>query len=399
MKSEILINQLFAGKYLNEGENIGHEVINLFKDDEGHHNLFVTPHGNVKGYNLQYILFVRNVSARRTVEIVGVAKEIEYISTEETKSVRYAGVSLDHIFAGNIYRGKADSFSDHITLRAGQFLVPTERIFITLDSGHSGKEYVHLNSERQVIIPQGMREYYSPERDPKAYRRLKKLIEDTSLWKEEVTGKLLPDGNLQITPPSFLEIIRKEDDENIFSNLLAYYFEYSQNAFKRFAERVLGIKGMLLPFTVERETKERIDIYINGVKDIIVIENKIKSGINGIDKKKEGSQLDGYYDFAIKEGKREGKQPHFFIFAPDYSRIDLTKYGMDKAYKIINYSKIYRFFVEETESFIADRFFPDFLRGLKRHTLSFPELQFETMRSRFLQRINLFQQNNKGDTE
>ena len=32
---EILINQLFAGSYLNEGANIGHEVINLFKDDNG----------------------------------------------------------------------------------------------------------------------------------------------------------------------------------------------------------------------------------------------------------------------------------------------------------------------------------------------------------------------------
>ena len=32
---EILINQLFAGRYLDEGENIGHEVINLFKDDKG----------------------------------------------------------------------------------------------------------------------------------------------------------------------------------------------------------------------------------------------------------------------------------------------------------------------------------------------------------------------------
>ena len=33
-KKEILINQLFAGRYLDEGENIGHEVINLFKDDK-----------------------------------------------------------------------------------------------------------------------------------------------------------------------------------------------------------------------------------------------------------------------------------------------------------------------------------------------------------------------------
>ena len=31
--SEILINQLFAGSYLQEGINIGHEIINLFYHD------------------------------------------------------------------------------------------------------------------------------------------------------------------------------------------------------------------------------------------------------------------------------------------------------------------------------------------------------------------------------
>ncbi len=44
MAEELLINQLFAGRYLDEGENIGHEVINLFKDDEGNNNLFITEH-------------------------------------------------------------------------------------------------------------------------------------------------------------------------------------------------------------------------------------------------------------------------------------------------------------------------------------------------------------------
>ena len=31
---DILVNQVFSGSYLEEGANIGHEVINLFKDDE-----------------------------------------------------------------------------------------------------------------------------------------------------------------------------------------------------------------------------------------------------------------------------------------------------------------------------------------------------------------------------
>ena len=69
MSKEILINQLYAGDYLKEGENIGHEVINLFKDDAGNNNLFITPSGYVKNHDLEAVIFVRNVSERRTVEI------------------------------------------------------------------------------------------------------------------------------------------------------------------------------------------------------------------------------------------------------------------------------------------------------------------------------------------
>lgn len=39
MSKKILINQLFAGNYLEEGKNIDQEVINLFEDDKENHNL------------------------------------------------------------------------------------------------------------------------------------------------------------------------------------------------------------------------------------------------------------------------------------------------------------------------------------------------------------------------
>ncbi len=57
----------------------------------------------------------------------------------------------------------------------------------------------------------------------------------------------------------------------------------------------------------------------------------------------------------------------------------------------IRYSNLYRFFVSEADVFIADRAFPDFIRGLRRHTLTFPELQFDTMRTRLLRKINQLQ--------
>lgn len=395
MAKEILINQLFAGGYLDEGENIGHEVINLFRDDDGNHNLYVTPSGVVKGHDVEYIIFVRNVSARKTVEIIGVAKELSDISVEESRDVRYAGVSLDKIFRNNIYHGEADPFANHITFRTGKFLVPSRRVFITLDSKFDSGEYiVHLKSEKKVIIPQGMREYYSCEIDKKAYLELRKMIETDDLWEDNnIVEQLFPDGAVQSTPPMFLEIIHKEDDENIFSNLLEYYFEYSHKSFQKFASHseLLGISDMSLSFSIFRETKGRVDLWIEGSQDIIVIENKIKSGINGVTKD-DYSQLNKYREFAEEEAAKYNKKTHFYIFAPDYARFDLTQFGLENIYKIIRYSEIYKFFIEETETYISDRLFPDFIRGLKRHTLTYSELQFDTMRSRLIRKINFLQQ-------
>lgn len=400
MPKEILINQLFAGKYLEEGENIGHEVINLFRDDHGNHNIFVTPSGRVSGHDLDYILFVRNVSARRTVEVVGLAKDIrdfenEEVKNEEIKNARYAGVSLDQVFKKNIYHGGTDLFTQHITFRAGQFLLPTCRILITLDNNEYSEEYkiIHLDSKRQVIIPQGMREYYSNEVDSKAYNQLKMLIEDHELWNENgVAEKLISDGAEQNQSPSFLEVIRKENDENVFSNLLGYYFEYSHRSFQKFAANVLNIKDMSATFDLYREyygeTKSRVDLWIENENDIIVIENKIKSGINGIIG--DASQLDNYCKLAQKQAaKKNIPRLHYFIFAPEYAKYALSQSALKSGYKIVSYKDIYRFFIDETETYIADRVFPDFLRGLKRHTLTYPEWQFNTMRSRMIRKIHM----------
>lgn len=47
MGKEILINQMYAGGFLEVGNNIGHEAINLFKADDGKNYVYVTPSGKV----------------------------------------------------------------------------------------------------------------------------------------------------------------------------------------------------------------------------------------------------------------------------------------------------------------------------------------------------------------
>jgi len=392
MSKEILINQLFAGKYLEEGENIGHEVINLFKDDNGYNNLYITPSGSVSGHDIEFIIFVRNTSKRTTVEIIGVAGDIQEISGKDMNAVTYAGVSLDRIFNSNLYHGESDISSQHVTFRAGSFRVPSKPIYLTLDNDFSADEFIlHLNSKKRVIIPQGMRMYYSEDKDLIAYSQLKDLVGNDELWIDEnSTEKLYPDGVVQNQAPTFLEVIKKEDDENIFSNLFSYFFEYSHQEFIKFALELLDIPDMNSAFSIYRETKYRTDIWIESEEDIIVIENKINSGVNGI--KEDSSQLNKYIKEADQEAKKSNKKTHYYIFAPDYASLDLSKFGVEDVFKTVNYSKIYDFFIKESATYLSDRCFPDFVRALKRHTLSLPELQFDTMRSRLLRKINLLQQ-------
>ena len=291
MAEELLINQLFAGRYLDEGENIGHEVINLFKDDEGNNNLFITPSGQVKDHHVTNILFVRNISSRTTVEVICLAKDVFTIDAEKIKKIRYAGFSLEQIFSSNTYHGDIDTVTQHVTFRSKQISIPLNRIFITLDENFKfdGATVIYLKSERKVIIPQPMREYYSEKNDAKAYQQLTNdLIRNTLLWNEtNATNVLIPDGIAHNQSPSFLEVIRKEDDENIFSNLLSYFFEYSYSSFQKFAKDILKINDMGASFELVREKavgkvednpsdkpkrrgKERIDIWIESDDDIIV---------------------------------------------------------------------------------------------------------------------------------
>ena len=42
---EILLNRMYVGRFLEN--NIGHEVINLFKDDNGSNYIYINPYGQL----------------------------------------------------------------------------------------------------------------------------------------------------------------------------------------------------------------------------------------------------------------------------------------------------------------------------------------------------------------
>ncbi len=392
---EILVNQLFAGGYLEEGENIGHEVINLFSDDEGNNNLFITKDGQVGNHEIDSILFVRHIKNKQIAEVVMLAKQPRPVSKEEEKNVRYGGVPVTDIFRNNVYRGKGDGDAKNVTFRAEKIVFPSKRIFISVSNDEdilkdidSSIRCVILESCKKSLTPQSMRTFFSEKVDSSAYESLKKLIEDSDCWDEsKTTEKIVADRSARTRPFSFLEVIGKVNDELAFSNLFQYFFEYSHAGFQKFAKDVLGIPDMDQEFTILREEKN-IDIWIEGAQNIVVIENKIKSGINGVKNESEISQLSKYYEYTEGKAGESSKKARYYVFAPDYAQLDLKRYKDGDNYTLVRYSQIYEHFAKEIKTYISDPLYKDFLLGLEHHTYkSIPEMQLETMRFRLMRRI------------
>ncbi len=395
---EILINQLFAGAYLSEGSNIGHEVINFFKDDEGDNYLYITPSGTVdlNYHPIRSVLFVRNVEGKTTVEVIAKAEELQTVDVDP-KNVNYAGASISSFFSSNKFHGNNDP-SLFFSFKAGKIRLPKagSRIMLTINDEFEPDDesirLIRLHSNSKAISNQSARKYYSLQDDHDAYLELKNLIDNEDYWEpSNTTEKLNPDGSTRRVNPTFLEIIRKENDELTFSNLLTYYFQYNRAVFQKFAKEVLDIEDFAPQFDIVRESNDNIDMWVQNSDYALVIENKIKSGLNGV-KSDDYTQLSKYQEYtegriADPEDEVYQRTSRYYIFTPDYNHIEIPD-NLKKPYKIVNYSEIYQFFCDNATSFIDDKYFPDFLRGLRNHTMSMSELNFSVMRSRFLEKIN-----------
>jgi len=131
----ILLNRMYVGTFLKD--NIGHEVINLFKDDNGSNYIYVNPYGRLgKNHNdIESILLVRGINAT-TVEIIAKAEGLTPVlnnsspknSTKATQKkyidkheITYGGVELYRIYQNNV--GDNDSGTVYISFKAKKFYI------------------------------------------------------------------------------------------------------------------------------------------------------------------------------------------------------------------------------------------------------------------------------------
>ena len=86
-KGRILLNIMYTGKYISEYNKIGHEIINLFKADDGNNYIYVTPYGTVNE-EVDIVLMGRSIGGGR-VEILGKADGLENMIDNKGENIEY----------------------------------------------------------------------------------------------------------------------------------------------------------------------------------------------------------------------------------------------------------------------------------------------------------------------
>ena len=359
----IVINRMYAGEYLDD--NIGHEIINLFKADNGTNYIYLCKNGKYTREELpQYTIQVRTHSTR-TLEIISIAELDDKVSLKEiTDDIKYGGISVVDIFNCNELQGT----DTYVTFKAKRVVKPATQhpVYFTYEGNRPKKE----NSENELIkdnrfilnekksdgkycfdVNEQLRNYIDVNYDSNSdYTKLNKIIKEAfdayesknGLWVavdediyinpsdeehlvEETPAEIYGIGNLELPYSNAFAFFLKK-----YPHLLLGFCKYLIDKEKKDIEKLFDLFDYLksnpdYKIIVKREWKN-IDILIEVDKEwIIVVENKIFSDLNG-KIGNEITQLNKYHEI-IKEHK-EYKNRHklFLLLTPNHNNINIQNY-------------------------------------------------------------------------
>ena len=161
---EIIINKMYVGGYLSEGDNIGHEIINLYKADDGKNYIYLNSQGTIelsRGENSITVLLVRKF-ASKIYKVLAKAEGITILDFADSKLPRkerykgqvalgltYGGVSLVDLFNENSYRGSLEEEKNaYTTFVADRVIKPKNQIYITDDESVSGDNTFFIRTNK-----------------------------------------------------------------------------------------------------------------------------------------------------------------------------------------------------------------------------------------------------------
>jgi len=396
---EIVFNRMYNGDYLND--NLGHEIINLYKSDNGNNYIYLNHLGNFSAEHIGRVgavLLVRTVPGKKMLEVLGLADgitdvyrpfqaanaDLKYIAEN---NITYGGVLLDQIFVSNEKKQ-----TTYITYKAEKVYKPVKTCYIKFaenndESADENCICLYQNKQAKASLKQ-----YISEETPQDYRVLFDFISNSSNWGSEVD--VVSDQTVKEESLNFFKICGIENSELAFSNALAYFMKKYPHLLSLFAKEIIGKEFVPTDkFEIIRESEANIDLLLKDRENLIVVENKIKSHINGLifnrySKELESTQLKKYYDHAHKIAN--GRRLSFYVLLPDYNDIDLLQYECGNCYTKIYYSQLYDFLVRQN---VQDPYLKDFICALEKHTRKYDNELYEDMMRKFYLSINKRKEN------
>lgn len=439
---EIMLNKSFIGSWgLESEDNIPHEIINRYRSDGGKVFLYVPPYGGLGNEHEVRDILITSDWHDNTTEVYYWATDLRKLHNGGKKpkdfgdqvlkdlskiirgkeslynlgtpkkddikyEIKYGGAYLDEI------KMSSDTVEDLVfplTFEAGKIYKPKSRLFITW-----GNAKGELPQGKHITIASDYKYQRQTGYLDREDAHNKELVDwldgpkDNS-WQEIDLPKVPDNVPLCQNRNTFVKLIHKEYDETTYTNLL-FHFLSLPGIFRRFAKQVLKIEPLSENYTVNREvalkscadsvtqeTKEkdgRIDLVVtgcndvsrDGIRDVIVIENKLRSGLNGIDKHNSISQLTTYHKYI--ERKYEASERFYFLLEPNYNDIDIARFDSNAkdSYKVRKYSEVYAFFnsirdeLRETE---LGKYSDDFVDALSIHAMTMED----TVNCRFIKAI------------
>jgi hypothetical protein len=452
-KDVIVINRMYVGDYLNS--NLGHEVINMFTADDGKHYLYLNAYGSFASqwqYRIGNMLLTKYHS-KNCVEVIGKA-----VGLKDVYDYRKDGSNRDGGDISNNQKGIIENIS-YGTVKLEKLFSDAERqsVYITfsadkvfrINSKDNKKIFIHYLPQKSVCqksdikvsedkienairVSEDKIDVYLlnnklalaslnqfVKNDNEDYDILNDIINDNlydDFWFElNESDKVKLPENYFPRKDNIFDICQIQDNENCFSNALAYFMDKYRELFIKFFERY-EIK-LLENFKIKREEnakitdkeyKEqlkvqlhktdteiehkvdggRIDILLKDSKNLIVIENKIKSDINSVAGDTEDGQLKRYVNYAQWICENTNTQPYYFILTPDYNIPELSN-EMKDIFKIVKFSELVICLEKDIELWKNDSNMLDFVETLKRHTKdNVNDYLYDEMLEKLYKRIN-----------
>lgn len=321
------------------------------------------------------------------------AAHIEQLCYIIENDVRYGGIRVNELFHDNTSEEYGSAL--YLTYKAEKILKPTKQTYIIANENYKinskdvDVDYIIVNRARlattaltSVFYENGKATKNTTEETEKQnYLNLSKNADEISVQGNVLTEyKPIPSTDNDFT---FLTLIKKEYDELAFSNMFQYFFtheKYKELIIDFFNKKKIRLSQV---YTVKREYKN-IDLLIIDNKNAIVIENKIRSGINGIKFNEDGTvaetQLEKYKK--IVEGDFPNRDCSCFIFKPNYSVIIQNE---SSTYSIVNYSELAETFEKGLNYEVDSKtkvYFEDFVNALKMHSTKTDNRYEDIMRRR-----------------